>query len=267
MIKRHIATLAALTFATTAHAATIAGLWEFDDQTDLGHATVGMDLAFLGGAPGAWNAALADDFGMSLAGVITTPGSDPEDQFVSYNSIPANGGGLYVNEWSFLMDIFSPVGSRESWRALIQTNPANANDTDFVIHPADDSLGIGAIGYSDNPLSPIDETRWTRLVVTFSIPLSGQATIKSYVNGSPLFDHTQLFDGSDGRYAIESTLLFFSDDNGENAPLHLGALALFEGALSPGEVNALGAAGSAVPEPGAAALLMIGTAVFIRRRR
>ena len=267
MKTRYLAALATLSFTTTVHAATVAGLWEFDNELDLGHATVGTDMVFFGSAPGTWSASLADDFGTPLSGVITTPGGGPENIFVTYNNIPANGGGLYVNEWSFLMDIHSPIGSRNSWRALFQTNPANANDTDYVIHPVDDSLGIGAIGYSDNPLLPIDETLWTRLVVTFSIPLSGQATIKSYLNGSFLFDHTHLFDGSDGRFAIESTFLFFSDDDGENAPLNVGTLALFDGALSAAEVTALGAAGAVVPEPGSAALLLAGCAAFLRRRR
>lgn len=270
MNRRQLAAIVAFTFSSTlsSHSAMVAGLWEFNNQSDIGYATVGTDLAFLGSAPGIWSASLADDFGKSLNGVITTPGGGIENQFITYNNIPANGGGLYVNEWSFLMDIHSPVGSRNSWRALLQTNPANANDTDFVIHPADDSLGIGAVGYSDSPLSPIDETRWTRLVVTFSIPLVGQATVRSYVDGVPLFNHANLFDGSDGRFAIEPVVLFFSDDDGENAPLNVGTLALFDGALTPAEVATLGTAGSAVvPEPGSAVLLLAGCAALFRRRR
>lgn len=222
----------------------VTGLWEFDDENHPGHATAGDDLEFLGSAPGAWFAKAADDGGKELSGVITTPAPAQQNQIIANHNIPPNGGGQYVNRWSFLADIYSPEDSRASWRSLLQTHMFNTNDADFVIHPADDTIGIGAIGYSTQPL---DEAHWVRLVVTVELPPSGTAIINSYANGTLLYEHRNLVDGFEGRFALDPRLQFFSDEDGENAPLSVGAVAVFDDALMVEEVAALGSAGDTIP--------------------
>ncbi len=251
--------LLAVTAATTS-AATLNGLWLFDDSNDLAHATVGNDLTFTGAAPGTWSGALLDDQGDALTGVITTPAADPGNQFVVAHGIAPNGGGSFVNQYSIVVDLFSPVESRNSWRTILQTSTANANDGDFFIAPDDDAIGVAQIGYSD---LAIDETSWSRLVITFDLGFS----IQSYIDGLPFYFH--LGDTLDGRFALDPTVLIFTDEDGENAPLNVGALAIYDGVLTPDDVFSLGAAGSPipVPEPGTAILVLAALPALLRRRR
>ncbi len=161
-----------------------------------------------------------------------------------------------------MADIFSPAGSRSGWRAIFQTNQTNSNDADYFIRNSNDTLGISALGYSG---SAIDETSWTRLVITVDLALTG-GDVKAYVNGS-LF-HTHASDQTTtGTYALDPTLLFFSDNDGENLPLNVGTLAIYEGVLTAPEISALGTAGLAVPEPAAPALAALAALLGFRRRR
>ena len=74
----------------------------------------------------------------------------------------------------------------------------------------------------------INETKWTRLVV--SVKLGATGSITTYLDGQPFHTHTP--QSLDGRYALRPTVLFFADENGENSPLHVGMLAIWEGALA-----------------------------------
>ncbi|RYD31659.1 MAG: hypothetical protein EOP85_22515, partial [Verrucomicrobiaceae bacterium] len=64
---------ALLSLAPFSHAATLAGLWEFNNPSNIGQATVGNDLVVVGTAP-AHSATTADSASTSLGGVITTVG-------------------------------------------------------------------------------------------------------------------------------------------------------------------------------------------------
>jgi hypothetical protein len=164
-----------------------------------------------------------------------------------------------VNEYTFLIDLFSPAGSRSAWRSIYQTAIGNGNDGDYFIRNSDDFLGVSELAYTP---TPINETAWTRLVVTFDL---GTA-IRTYRDGALV--HTHNAGTVDGRFSLDPTVLFFADDDGENAPLHVGALAVWDGPLTDSEVAALGRAGTAIPEPSAVLLSIIGlgTAGLIRRR-
>lgn len=257
--------IALLLAVVPAGAASLTGLWEFDNSANLAQATVGADLSFAGAAPGTWSATLADDSSTPLTGVITTAAATSANTISASHGIAPNGGGLYVNQWTVLVDIHSPVGSRSSWRTIFQTNMGNANDGDYFIDPSADTVGVGAITYS---ASAMNESVWTRLVVTFDLAASGPSDIRTYLNGSLFHTHT-LSDGLDGRFSLDPALLFFSDNDGDNAPMNVGAIAMWDGALTAGEVSALGSAGaSIVPEPssalaGVSALLI----AALRRRR
>jgi uncharacterized protein (TIGR03382 family) len=249
-------TLLAAPAVTTA--ATLKGLWGFDDGGDIGAATVGDPLSIAGTAP-AWSATLPDDGANPLGGVITTT-AGAGNHLISAHGIGANGGGAFVNQYSFLVDLFSPAESRGSWRTLYQTNTGNANDGDYFIRNSDDQLGVADLTYSP---TPINEAAWSRLVVTFDLGVE----VKTYLDGALV--HTHSAGALDGRFSLDPTVIFFGDNDGDNAPLHVGALALWDGALTGAEVAGLGRAGDAIPEPSAAlfALLGLGIAALSRRRR
>jgi hypothetical protein len=238
-------------------AANLTGLWLFDDSTNPAKATVGTDLTLAGAAPGTWAASLADDGSKSLTGVITTPAPNSANRFIATHGIAPNGGGIYVNEYTIVVDLFSPPGSRSSWRTILQTNQNNSNDGDFFIDPAN-LVGVGAITYST---TPINAAAWTRLVVSFDLG----GGIVSYTDGTTL--HTHSADLVDGRFSLDPTVLFFSDQDGDDAPLNIGALAIYDGILSPAEVSALGVAGAAIPEPSVALLGVAALGGLMGRRR
>lgn len=253
-----------LALNATGSAASLAGLWEFNNPSDIGQATVGSALTVVGAAP-THHASLADDLSTSMSGAVSTVGGTA-NYLRMPNPVGANGGGSYTNEYSFLFDIFSPVASRSAWRALIQTNTGNTNDADYFIRNSNDTLGVGTtLGYST---AALPENQWVRLVLTFDINATGTASaVRAYVNGS-LF-HTHSFTGGlNGTYGLESSVLLFADNNNENASLNVNTVAFWDGALTPEEVAVLGTSGTAVPEPTALSLAAIGLgAAFCRRRR
>lgn len=266
-MNKHICTALALFGASMAPsmAATLTGLWEFSDSGNLGQATVGNNLTFAGAAPGTWSASLADDQADSLSGVITTAAATSGNQIVANHGISPNGGGAFVNQYSILFDVFSPAGSRSSWRTLFQTNTANTNDGEYFIRNNNGAIGVGDLGYS---ATAPDASSWSRLVLTFNLAPSGASDVRAYIDGSLFHTHT-LTGGLDGRFALDPAVLLISDEDGDNAPLNVGAIAIYDGALSPAEVSALGAAGAAipVPEPGVSALGLAAAAGLLRRRR
>jgi hypothetical protein len=245
----------------TAHAATLTGLWEFNDSGNLGKASVGTNLTFQGTMPGTYVTTLADANGSSLSGVITTPtAAGAADRIVATHGIAANGGGSRVNQYSIVMDLFSPVTSRSAWRTIYQTNVNNSDDGDYFISTSD-RLGLGGIGYSTNT---IDETKWTRLAITVDLSTGGTG-FKTYLDGDLFYTHG--VPARDGSLALQPTVLFLSDDSGENYPLHIGSIAIYNGALTSAEVLALGKAGAAIPEPSSLALLGLGVFSLLGRRQ
>lgn len=253
--------LLALLLSAPLHAATLSGLWEFDDSANLGKATVGSDLVFTGTAP-SYNVSVADDGAVSLNGVMTTVAGAANRITATHGIDPTHSPGTLVSQYSIVMDLFSPAASRAGWRALFQTNTANTNDADYFIRNSNDTIGISTLGYS---ASPINETVWTRLVITVDLDLAGN-DVKAYVNGS-LF-HTHASNQTlTGTYALDPTVLFFTDNDGENLALNIGSLAIYDGVLTPTEITTLGGAGTAVPEPSVLGLATMASLLGVRRRR
>ncbi len=240
---------AAMLLALTAGlpAAQLRGLWEFQDSSNLGKATVGHDLIVSGTAP-TWAAAVGDDASRSLSGVITTV-RGAANRILAPHGIAPNGGGTLVNQASWVMDIFSPAASRSQWRTIFQTDLNNTSDGDYFIRNTDDALGVGAIGYSS---VPINETVWTRLVITMDLALSGN-DFKTYLNGSLFHTHAPN-QTVDGRFALQpgtNGVLMFTDEDGEDYPLHVAGLAIYDGVLTPQEVALIGGPGDSMSLPDA----------------
>ncbi len=255
--------LAALWMTGDGGAATLTGLWLFDNGANPGQATVGNNLVFEGTAP-TYSASIADEGATSLTGVITTAAAVSTNRIRADHGIGANGGGLFVNQYTIVADIFSPAASRGAWRTIFQTSTANGNDGEYFIRPDNDNLGSAELTYTG---SPINETLWSRLVLTFDLTLAG-GDAQAYLDGGLHYSHT----GNlivDGRYALDPFLYFFTDNDGDNAPLNVGALAIYDGILTPLEVSALGRAGTAIPIPEPSAFAFVGLAVLagLRRRR
>lgn len=240
-MNKSLLALLSLPLLASAQVPAPSGLWEFNNAANIGQATVGSNLSVVGSVP--THATTLSDGSKTLNGAITTVGGTP-NRLLMTNSTGGNGGGTFTNEYTFLFDIFSPSGSRSSWRALFQSNTSNSNDAEYFIRNSDDKIGISSpLGYSANA---INDSAWIRLVLVFDVNASGTAsTVRAYVNGS-LF-HTHNFTGGrDGAYGLEGSVLMFADNSAENAALNVGAMAFWGRTLDATQVATLGAAGAAI---------------------
>lgn len=245
---------------STSQAANLVGLWEFDDSGDLGKATVGTDLTIAGTSP-TYSATMADGGSNSLSGVITTVVGSANYLDATHN-IGANGGGTFTNQYSLVYDVKRPTGNL--WRTFYQTSLTNSNDAEYFTRGGGgivNSLGRATISYTGSAMA---EETWMRLAISVDLQAG---TFLTYIDGS-LF-HTHTAPAVDGGYSLEidRVLLFADNSASENNPLDIGMVAIYDDALTAGEVSALGLAGTAVPEPSSAALLGLGGLALIMRRR
>jgi|WetSurMetagenome_2_1015567.scaffolds.fasta_scaffold161663_2 hypothetical protein len=187
---------------------------------------------------------------------------------LEFTATGPNGGGAYVNQYTFVMDLLSP-GSM-NWTALFNTDPSNGNDADFYVAP-DGSVGIGALGYSSAGL--INAGTWYR--IAFAVGAGGTAY---YVNGNPVFSGSA--PPVDGRFSLYSNLdpgadlrLFNEGDASGNYTheLYVNGVYFADRPLSAAEIGALGGPNAlgivVVPEPGAWALVGLGALALGAWRR
>jgi len=187
------------------------------------------------------------------------------DYYTATHGIAPNGGGNFVNKWTLAMDVSYPAASVGSWMTFYQTNSANSNDGEAFIRNSGPTgaVGVGAVGYSTD-LTAADT--WYRVV--FSVDNSSHH--KTYVNGIEWIDGGG--QGVDGRFSLDPIVHFFADNDGDDATINVSNIAIYDLALSAGQVSSLGGAGRAIraiPEPASAivALLVVAPMAVLRRRR
>ncbi len=206
------------------------GWWKFDNPSNLQKAEVGfgLDLTLIG----AQSAAAGSEAGNGA--VLIGTGS----YYKMNHQITANGGGSYVNEYTLQYDFKVP--SNGVWHSFFQTDLSNSNDGDFFINPSG-NIGVGAVGYSTYSISP---NEWYRMVIS----VKNGSHFTCYLDGKLLIDgNTQ---DVDGRFSLESLLLIFADENGEDANIFCAELAIWDQSLTSSQVAELGGFGHVVgPEP------------------
>ncbi|GAA5496281.1 hypothetical protein Rhal01_02464 [Rubritalea halochordaticola] len=199
----------------------LVGLWKFDDPADLAKASIGQDLVLTGTD----QAVAGFDAGDGAARIGV--GS----HYALANTIGANGGGSYTNEYTLVFDVSYPASSENSWMSFFQTAPNNGNDADCFVRGSQGTIGVSGTGYSGWVLP---KETWARIIVS----VDNGSFYRIYANGS------QILNGSiqsvDGTYALESTLLLFADNNGEDNAMDVTSVRLFDRALTAAECAALG---------------------------
>lgn len=251
--------------------------WTFD-SADLSTAAGNGTMTTAGaGTPG------------SLAYANTNGGSVPHIAGVtaSYLSVPAlptggngvllsfdgsgpNGGGAYLNQYTLLMDVYSPGAA--GWQALMNTDTSNGNDADFYISNTG-QLGIGALGYS--AAGAFTQNAWHRIAISADL---AAGTVRYYIDGILAYTRTGA-SLADGRFAIFSNanagadLLLFNEGDTSGTYTHsllVNSIAFTDEALSPTAIQSLGgpsASGIFVPEPSSALLSGLAALALLRRRR
>jgi predicted phosphodiesterase len=202
------------------------GLWLFDDPEHLTRSVIGSDLEETGSH-------------QTVSGMSAGDGA-VEDGVGSYftciHGLSANGGGIYVNQWTLMLDIKVPTGSVGKWISLFQTNTSNSNDADCFVHQ-NRTIGISATGYTS---TTIPSETWKRVVIS----VSNGSFYRIYVDGVKWLEGT--VQAVDGRYGLESTLLLFADENGEDNPIHCTTAAIWGQALTDTQISSLGSASNPI---------------------
>jgi formylglycine-generating enzyme required for sulfatase activity len=242
---------ATLLAAPWLHAAELKGLWEFDDNTNLGKATLGTNLTIQGATP-TWSASTADASANTLSGVITTL-QGTANRLLATHGIGANGGGAKTNEYTLVFDVLRPTGNL--WRTFYQTSLTNGNDAEYFTRGGGgvvNSIGRATIGYS---ATAMPQNTWQRLVISVDLGSS----FRAYINGSLFATHTApAVDHAD--YSLDpSQILLFADNDGENQPLVIGAVAIYSGAVSAAEAAAFGGPGTPLLETNAPPVITEGS--------
>jgi len=205
--------------ASTVPLAARKGWWKFDDAANMLKAEIGSPLALTGtqtSVPGPAEGNLATQ--VPLGSYLSTA-----------HGIAPNGGGDSVNEYSVQIDFSVPEIGK--WHAFIQTNPSNSGDADLFTKASDNTIGTSATGYSTNFVA---KDAWYRMVIS----VKNGEFLNVYLNGELWLSGTP--QAIDGRWALVNELLFFADDDGDDAAINCAELAIWDVALSAAEVIQLG---------------------------
>jgi formylglycine-generating enzyme required for sulfatase activity len=234
-----------LLLAGVASAVQMKGLWLFDDSADLGKATVGTNLAIVG-TPPIW-AASAKYGDATLAGVITTQ-AGAANRLLAIHNIGANGANATrTADYTLVYDVRCPNGNLR--RSFYQTDLTNASDAEYFTRGEPEvvnSLGHPTLNFTSFAM-PQEE--WLRVVVAVKLGTSFTTYLVKADGTVVSFAHATVL-GNDPEYALEpSQVILFGDGDGQNNPLSVGQVAIFDGALTASEVAGLGPPGTTITVP------------------
>jgi hypothetical protein len=200
-----------------------AGWWKFDDPLNLtkAEAGYGSNLTLVGSQTS------ADGPDAGNGAVLIGKGS----YYKMDHSIPANGGGVYVNEYSIQFDF--KITDNSLWHSFFQTSQTNADDGDFFINTSG-SIGVGAVGYSGYS---VKNNEWYRLTIS----VKNGSFFTCYLDGTLLMSGT--IQSIDGRFSLNKLLLIFADNDGEDANIYCSELAIWNKALTEAQVKESGGFG------------------------
>ncbi len=201
------------------------GRWTFDNAAKLTAAVKGFgnDLVLVGkdsavAGPGAGN------------GAVRIPKGS---HYKVYHGFKPNGGGgdsvSYVNEYSIMVDFRLPDLTR--WYTFFQTNSLNANDGDCFVKPTTGVIGTTATQYT---ATGVVANQWYRLILS----IKNGVHHNTYLDGKLALAGTAL--GVDGRFGLDSLLIAFGDDDGDDGDIDIAELAMWDRPLTEAEAAALG---------------------------
>jgi hypothetical protein len=210
------------------------GHWEFNNASNLEQATVGNNLVLdaLAGVTPSQQAAEGPTAG---DGAVVLPSG----VFYRCNhDLEPNGGGAKVNQYTLIFDFKRPENG--VWNTFFGTNADNAGGDDWELFTnSSGHIGVGSTGYSYDALIT---NEWYRLVVVADLG----NYYRYYLDGQLLQDGgAQVLDN---RFALSSAnetnqVLLLGDNDGEDAPIHVAQIALYDRPLTLEEIEQLGGYG------------------------
>jgi hypothetical protein len=150
--------------------------------------------------------------------------------FLLTHDLPANAGGVRVNQYTLIMDVMFPArGPNNGWTALFQTNPAATDDAEWFMR-ADG--GVGTLG---NYGGSVADGEWVRLAYIIDLAAGTQT---SAINGTPVQQNTGFL--IDDRYSLDVQAALFADEDEENNDGYINSVQLRPYAVSADELTFLG---------------------------
>jgi len=147
---------------------------------------------------------------------------------VMSHGISANGGGLLVNEYTLQMDIKMP--EKDLWHSLFNTDPTNSNDGECFINSGN-KIGASRNGYSANE---IVENTWYRVLIS----VKNGSFYKIFVDGKLWLEGVG--QDIDSRDALDTVLLLFADEDGEDNTMICAETGIWNVALDTEQAQELG---------------------------
>jgi hypothetical protein len=222
------------------------GLWNFDSSNLV--ATVGTDLAYTDGGGGATaaNTVFGTTTGFGIPNINGTNAVvmkfPAATNGMGYNMLtPAgNGGGSYVNQYTYILDVLYPTASGTSIRPLIRTDDAVVDGTEqYIIVDATGGIGPASPspgGINGPVVGNLPANTWIRL----GLVVTGGGTIRVYTNGVEMGN----FAGNtlDGFYSLtpSGNALILASSGTNAAAGYVNSIQLRAAALNAGQMLALG---------------------------
>ncbi len=207
------------------------GEWNFNDEEDMLAAYGGQDLMLEG------SHTVVD--GPSFGGIAAEVGTG--SHYIVTPDIVENGyeGGSKVNAYTVSMDI--KVDQPATKYALIQTNPENGDDADLMIDEMG-RFGSPALGWTDTTQLKLRYNEWYRVTLAVSQG-DTSANAALIIDGEQVLVKDDL--STDGPLAVEpregaNKLLLFADNDGEDGPVSVARLRMWNRTLSQEDLELLG---------------------------
>ena len=195
----------------------IVGHWTFNNSDNLSGAVIGNSLVLTGNHEAVK--------GPNNSGAVRIGNGS---YYRLAHGISPNGGGKKVNSYTMMMDIRLPV-SKEAY-TLLQTDIKNKNDGDWQISEYG-IMGVSASGYPPVVFIPGE---WYRVAISV---LNGKR-LDYYIDGVKVL--AGIVNPIDGRFSLESEILLFADNNGEDYSIDVADIKLFLRDLSDTEIEKMG---------------------------
>jgi hypothetical protein len=156
--------------------------------------------------------------------------------YVMEHLIPANGGGIRVNQYTIIFDVM--IGATGPGAAsLLQISSANNSD-DGDLFWQGSNFGQGTDGYKGTGAFTAGE--WHRVVAAYNLAAVPPVVTK-YVDGVFQDDWTTGQSLDNPRRALQPTAILFADgDQDERREWWVNAVQIRSGALSKAEIESLG---------------------------
>jgi hypothetical protein len=218
----------------------LTGQWDFQNG-DLA-ATMGLPLEFFD-AKIQTDTTFGTTTGFGIGDIAGTPAnvlrflhsSSPWGGYKMYHNASPNGGGIYVNQYTLVFDVYYPAASNNRWRTFFQSATGNNNDGEFFVNTGN---GIGVSGNYQGNVSP---DAWHRIAfaVDLSSPLS--PAVAKWIDGVKVGYQTGLSGGFDGRFSLDPSALLFADNDGDQSETYVSSVQFWNGKLPDPLLASMGA--------------------------